>query len=228
MNAVFFDIDNTLHDSTTQTETARRNAIDAMIEAGLPMSKGKGVSMLNEIVKAYGSNYQKHFNILIKRLGIRGENTHIIAAGIVAYHNTKISTLHPFPDTIPTLLKLRDNGFKLGVITQGIAVKQWEKLIRLGLQHFFHTVIITDEVGIKKPSPELYKLAAKKIGAKPEECLMVGDRLDTDIEGAKKAGMKTIRILQGKYKTQKVTKKNKPDYTIKSLSGLLKIIRTLK
>ena len=228
MKAIFFDIDNTLYDSTTQVETARINAVDSMIEAGLRISRKKGIELLNEIVRSYGSNYEKHFNVLIKRLGARGENPHVIAAGIVAYHNTKISMLHPFPDTIPTLLKLRDAGFRLGVITQGVSFKQWEKLIRLGLQHFFDSVIITDEVGIKKPSPGLYKLAARKIGAKPEECIMVGDRLDTDIEGAKRAGMKTVRILQGKYKNQKVTNKNKPDYTIRNLSSLLNIIQTLK
>jgi putative hydrolase of the HAD superfamily len=228
MKAVFFDIDNTLHDSTTQVETARSNAVDAMIEAGLPINKKKCLEILEDVVESYGSNYEKHFNVLMKRIGIPRENYQIIAAGIVAYHNTKISMLHPFPDTIPTLLKLRNIGLKLGVITQGKPVKQWEKLIRLGLQHFFDEVIITDEVGLKKPSADLFRYAAKKIGVKPEECVMVGDRLDTDIEGAKKVGMKTVRVLQGKYKQQKVTKKNKPDYTIKNLSSMLKIIRTLK
>ncbi len=228
MKAVFFDIDNTLYDSTIQVETARRNAVDAMIEAGLPVERDKCLKILDDIVQAYGSNYEKHFDVLIKRLGLTRENFHIIAAGIVAYHNTKISMLHTFPDTVPTLLKLRDAGLTLGVITEGSPVKQWEKLIRLGLQHFFHKVIITDEVGLKKPSPELFKLAAKQIGCDSSECLMVGDRLDTDIDGAKKAGMMTVRVLQGKYKDQKITKSNKPDYTIRSLSGLLKIIQNLK
>ena len=57
---------------------------------------------------------------------------------------------------------------------------------------------------------------------------MVGDRLDFDIEPSKRAGMVSVRILQGKYKSQKVTETNKPDHSIKTISGLLKVIRTLK
>lgn len=223
VKAILFDVDNTLYDSTRQVETARKNAIEAMIEAGLPTTAAKGIKLLDEIVGTYGSNYEGHFDILLKRLGLV-PSPHIVAAGIVAYHNSKISMLRPFPDTVPTLLALRDRDLKLGVITDGVPVKQWEKLIRLGLQHFFHTVIITDEVGIRKPSPELYKYAAGRLKVPTSECLMVGDRLDSDILGAHQAGMKTVRILQGKYQLQKATKKNKPDYTINSLSGLLTII----
>lgn len=223
IKAIFFDIDNTLYDSTRQTETARRTAVEAMVEAGLPTTAEKGLKLLNEIVEAYGSNYDNHFGVLMKRLRT-SQNTHIIAAGIVAYHNTKISMLRPFPDTIPTLLKLRGMNYKLGIITDGIPVKQWEKLIRLGLQHFFHAVIITDEIGIRKPSPKLYSAAADEIGVPVKNCMMVGDRLNTDILGAKKAGMATVRILQGKYSNEKSTKENEPDYIIKTLSDLLKIV----
>ena len=228
MKAIFFDVDNTLYDSTRQVEAARSNAVDAMIDAGLPMGREACVKMLDKIVGEYGSNYENHFDVLAKRAGFTGEKARIIAAGIVAYHNTKVSMLHPFPDTIPTLLALRDSGHELGVITDGASVKQWEKLIRLGLQHFFHQVVITDEVGMKKPSVELYRLAAKRVGCSPSECVMVGDRLDFDIEPSKRAGMVSVRILQGKYKSQKVTETNKPDHSIKTISGLSKVIRTLK
>lgn len=228
MKAVLFDIDNTLYDSTMQAQAARRNAVDAMIDAGLPGPRERGLSVLNKIVEEYGSNYEGHFNVLVKRLGMSKDTTRVVAAGIVAYHNTKVSMLHPFPDTVPTLLSLRDKGFRLGVVTDGTPVKQWEKLIRLGLQHFFHTVVITDEVGMKKPSVELYKLAARRIGCDTKDCVMVGDRLDSDISGAKRAGMVTVRILQGKYKKQKPTSANRPDFSIKNISGLLKVIGTLK
>lgn len=228
VKALFFDIDDTLYDSTLQAEMVRRNAIKAMIEAGLNIDEEKCLDALKDIVKKFGSNYQHHFNELLKKFDY-DENPRIIAAGIVAYHTTKLAYLVPFADTIPTLLALRERGYKLGIITDGIAVKQWEKLIRLGLQHFFHAVIISEEIKKEKSDPEMFKLAAKKINCNTNEVVMVGDRLNKDILGANKAGMITVQIMKGKYKDQKPeSKEEEPDYIISSLREILKVLETRK
>lgn len=225
IKAVFFDIDDTLYDSTLQAEMVRKNAIKAMIEAGLEITEEEGLRVLNDIVKKFGSNHPHHFNELLKEFGY-DENPRIIAAGIVAYHTTKSAYLVPFPDTVPTLLRLRDSDYKLGVITDGIAVKQWEKLIRLGLQHFFHTVIISGEIRREKPDIGMFRLAAREVGCLPKEVVMVGDRLDRDILGANKAGMTTIQVVKGKYGSQTPkSEEHNPDYVI---SGLKEILRILK
>ena len=224
IKAVFFDIDDTLYDSTLQAEMVRKNAIKAMIEAGLEIKEEEGLGVLNDIVKKFGSNYQNHFNELLKEFGY-DENPRIIAAGIVAYHTTKSAYLVPFPDTVPTLLKLRDLGYRLGVITDGVAVKQWEKLIRLGLQHFFHTVIISGEIKREKPDVVVFNLAAKKVGCLPKEVVMVGDRLDRDILGANKAGMTTVQMVKGKYRSQTPERNgDNPDYVISGLKEILRIL----
>lgn len=224
IKAIFFDIDNTLYDSTLQAEMVRRNAIRAMIEAGFSITEEEGVKALNDIVERMGSNYEHHFDDLLKRYGY-GYNPRIIAAGIVAYHTTKIAYLVPYPETIPVLLSLRDKRYRIGVVTEGRAVKQWEKIIRLGLQHFFHAVIISEEFKRQKPDEELFRLAAKKIGCATGECMMVGDRLDKDVSGAKKAGMVAVQIMRGKYANQKPTcADEEPDYVINSLRDLLEIL----
>ena len=225
IKAVFFDIDNTLYDSALQVEMVRSNAIKAMIEAGLDIDVEEGLQALKDIVALKGSNYQNHFDELLKKYGCEG-NPRILAAGILAYHNTKLSYLVPFPDTIPTLLTLRQRGYKIGVITEGRSVKQWEKLISLGLQHFFHAVLISEEVAKQKPDVELFITAAKRIGCKPNEAAMVGDRLDKDIIGAKAAGMTTIQILKGKYSDQRPTcPGEEPDYVVPDLKGILSILK---
>jgi putative hydrolase of the HAD superfamily len=225
IKAVFFDIDNTLYDSALQVEMVRRNAIKAMIEAGLDIDAEEGLKALQEIVALKGSNYQNHFDELLKKYGCEG-NPRILAAGIVAYHNTKLSYLVPFPDTIPTLLTLRQRGYKIGVITEGRSVKQWEKLISLGLQHFFHAVLISEEVQKQKPDVEIFITAAKRIGYEPGESAMVGDRLDKDIIGAKAAGMTTIQILKGKYSDKRPTcPGEEPDYIVPDLKGVLSILK---
>jgi len=221
--AVFFDIDDTLYDSTKLTTTARRNSIRAMIDAGLKGDEDEIFEILQKIIKKYGSNYPKHYDELLKELGFPW-NPKIIAAGVVAYEHTKAGFLKPFPGVVPTLLKLK-NKYKLGVISNGLAVKQWEKLVALGLHHFFEVVVTSQEVGYEKPQKEIFEIAIKKLKLKPEQCVMVGDRLDIDIAGAKLAGMKTIRIKKGKYAKMKPSKEDeKPDYEIKEFEELLDIL----
>jgi len=226
IKAVFFDVDDTLYDSTLQAESARRNAIKAMIEAGLDMSEGQAMKSLKAIVKKFGSNYLGHFNELLKEAG-QEDGLRIVATGMVAYHNTTLTHLVAFRDTVPTLLSLRNHNYKLGVITNGLAVKQWEKLIRLGVQHFFDSVIISEEVGREKPDPEIFKLAAERIKCKPEEALMIGDRIDRDIAGANRAGMLTAQILRGKQTAPKKPEEE-PDYIIPELNEIFDILKEEK
>jgi len=225
IKAVFFDVDDTLYDSTLQVNRARGNAIKAMMEAGLEVSNREGILVLEEIVREYGSNFPRQFDELLKKLDYN-YNPRIIAAGVAAYHSTKTAYLVPYPDTVPTLLRLRDLGYRLGIITDGIAVKQWEKLIRMGLQHFFHTVVISSDVGCDKIDEKIFNIAAKKLKSKPAESIMVGDRIDRDILGAKKAGMHTIRILKGKYRSQEPqNRREKPDYVIDNLAEIIEILK---
>jgi len=227
IKAVFFDIDNTLYDSTLQAEMVRRNAVKAMIEAGLDIDEDEGLDALMDIVSRFGANYESHFDALLQKFGY-DRSPRIIAAGIVAYHMTKAAYLVPFPDTVPTLLELRDRGYLLGVITEGRAVKQWEKLIRLGLQHFFHAVVISEEIGRQKPDVEMFRTAAKRVGCRIEEAAMVGDRLDKDILGANAAGMTTIQVLKGKYSSNKpASKEEEPDYVVPNLKAILDILKDL-
>ncbi len=199
IKAIFFDIDDTLYDSTKLTKMARQNSIRAMIDSGLPeRSEEKLYNLLNEIIKKHGSNYAKHYDRLLEELGLEAEPK-IVAAGVVAYEHTKEGYLTPFPGVIPTLLKLKED-YKLGVISNGIAVKQWEKLIDLGIHHIFDVVATSEELGHRKPQKEIFLFAVEKLGLSPAECMMVGNRLDTDILGGNTAGMKTVRIMRGKYK----------------------------
>lgn len=197
---IFFDIDNTLFDSKELALRARKNAIKAMIDAGLEGEEEKLYEKLRGIVKKLGSNADTHFNELVK--GVMGEESEgIIAAGVVAYHDTKKAYLRPFPEVVPVLIELTRKGYKLGIISNGKGVKQWEKLIRMGVEHFFEVVVISGVVEIEKPFKEIFERALGEAGCKAGEAVMVGDRED-DIVPAKMLRMHTISM----------SKKVKADY----------------
>jgi putative hydrolase of the HAD superfamily len=67
-------------------------------------------------------------------------------------------------------------------------------LRKLDLGKYFKAVIISEQVGIKKPDPEIFKLALEKTGLKPEEVLYVGDSITDDIAGAIAAGITPVLL----------------------------------
>jgi putative hydrolase of the HAD superfamily len=107
LKAIFFDIDDTLYDSSKLTAMARMNSIKAMIDSGLPeKDENKVYKILEGIIAKFGPNYGKHYDELLRELGLKWDPK-IIAAGVVAYEHTKVGYLKPFPGVIPTLLELK-------------------------------------------------------------------------------------------------------------------------
>ncbi|MBD3192345.1 MAG: TIGR02253 family HAD-type hydrolase [Candidatus Heimdallarchaeota archaeon] len=221
--AVFFDLDDTLFNSTLMSTSARRNAIRAMIEAGLDLEEEETFELLMQIVKEYGSNYGQHFNRLLESLGIE-PHPKLIASAVYAYHSTKRAHLRPFPDVILTLLTLM-KATKIGLISDGIKVKQWEKLIYLGMQHFFDVVIINDSPSAWKPAPYGFKQAMEKLSiTDPRKTLYVGNKISTDIIGANRMQMFSVLFKQKiKKDYTEITGEKKPDFVISRISKLAEI-----
>ena len=107
--AVFFDIDDTLLDTSSFAELARRAAINTMVENGLPLKKSEAYSLLQDIIDQQGSNYDKHFNLLTKSV-FGEENNLLISLGMITYHNVKFALLRPFPKTTDILIYLKSKG----------------------------------------------------------------------------------------------------------------------
>ena len=199
---MFFDIDDTLLETSNFAELARQAAISTMVENGLPLKKKEAYKLLKEIVVQKGSNYDKHFNLLTKTV-FGEENNLLIALGMITYHNVKFALLRPFPKTIDILIYLKSKGYKLGVISNGLTIKQWEKLIRLNLYHFFDEIITSEEVGLEKPNKAIFEEALEKMNCKAEGSIMVGDKYEIDIVGAIDAGMSAILVNSNISKEEK-------------------------
>jgi putative hydrolase of the HAD superfamily len=193
IKAVFFDIDDTLYDTSGFAELARKAALGTMIDAGLPLSNQEAYLLLREIIKEKGSNYDKHFNVLTKRV-FGEEKPLLIALGMITYHNVKFALLRLFPETMSTLIYLKKNNYQLGVISNGLTIKQWEKLIRQGLYHFFDDVVTSQEAGFEKPDSKIFQLALDRMGCQANKSVMVGNKFTEDILGATNAGMSAILV----------------------------------
>lgn len=223
--AVFFDIDDTLYDTSGFAKLARKAAINVMIDAGLPLSSDEAYKLLREIIKEKGSNYDKHFNILTKQV-FGEEKPLLIALGMITYHNVKFALLRLFPETMPTLIYLKSQGYHLGVISNGITIKQWEKLIRLGLHHFFDEVITSEEVGVEKPHEEIFQQALDRMGCKAGNSIMIGNKFTEDILGAINIGMHAILVNSQLTEEEKrlLEEKNVELEVLPNLQGIKEIL----
>ncbi len=79
--------------------------------------------------------------------------------------------------------------YHLHIITNGFQEIQHTKLNGSGLEPYFETLTVSEEVGVKKPNPEIFLYALRKASAKAEESLMIGDEMAVDIDGARAAGI---------------------------------------
>jgi putative hydrolase of the HAD superfamily len=222
IEAVFFDLDDTLFDATGLAEKARRAAIESMIEKGLTgVTADQGYEILREIVEEFGSNYDSHFTMFLKRLN--QPSAKLVSVAVITYHKIKVQEIKLYPDVFEFLQNIRNqSSCMLGIITDGLALKQYEKVLRLGIDSFFSNVFISDEIGIRKPNPKMYAWALEKTKFVPERTLYVGDRFDYDIVPAKKIGMKTCLIHRnGKHdKPIDDASKKLVDFEVKDLAEL--------
>ena len=95
-----------------------------------------------------------------------------------------------FPDVEDCLNEL--NGRQLGIISNGNAAQQKQKLHSLGIIDRFSTIVISGEVGITKPAREMFQLACQKAAMPPSGCWHIGDNFKVDALGSISAGMNAI------------------------------------
>lgn len=203
LKGIFFDVDDTLYSTSEFSELARSHALEAMIQAGLGMEKAVLQEELDEVIGEFTSNYEHHFDKLLLRIPrryYRGINPAVIvAAGVIAYHETKIRRLAPYEDAIEVLRLLSKTSLILGVITEGLEVKQAEKLVRMRLNQYLspNAIFISNQIGISKPNPKIYQRACSDLNLKPSETMYVGDNPLHDVDPPNQIGMLTVRMRRG-------------------------------
>lgn len=128
-----------------------------------------------------------------------------------------------YPDT-KMILEILSKKYKLGVIAnQSLGTK--ERLDNWNIGKYFDVVVASAEAGWAKPDLKIFNLALEQAGCKPNDAVMIGDRLDNDIVPAKQIGMKTVWVRQGFAKYQIICNESEqPDFIIDSISNILDIL----
>ena len=90
------------------------------------------------------------------------------------------------------LLSRLSGKYLIGILTNGFTEAQYRKLHSTGLDRHIQRMVISDEIGIQKPDPRIFRYAEEATGATTDSTLMIGDNPDNDIQGALNAGWHAI------------------------------------
>ncbi len=122
---------------------------------------------------------------------------------ILKYLKTKWDSSQVLLDKIESnvsklLIDKEESYYNIGIITDGKASVQWNKINLLGIEKMVDKIIVTDDYGLEfwKPHEFAYREMLKYFNCNKEQCIYIGDNPHKDFIGAKKVGMKTIRVIR--------------------------------
>ncbi|HMQ46462.1 MAG TPA: pyrimidine 5'-nucleotidase [Saprospiraceae bacterium] len=124
---------------------------------------------------------------------------------------------------VALLLNTLQQNYRLGIITNGLKEVQRPRLAHLQLDHYFDTIVVSDEIGSAKPQEAFFQYAFDTLGgAAREEVLVIGDSLHSDILGGQQFGMPTCWISHGRVNDTEIV----PDFTIPQVHGLREVLES--
>jgi putative hydrolase of the HAD superfamily len=227
IRAIFFDLDDTLvEDTLSLTHCAEAAVLEVSPDLGIDAT-ALAVAYVDSAIEFWeslepggpppraGDIRPSMWRGALRRFGV---DDPALAARIARrYDELRIERVELFPEALRVLHSLHGR-YKMSIITNGFAETHDVKIARLELGRFFDHVILAGELQLVKPDPAVFHHAMKLAGVGPDESVMVGDRFNRDIVGARAAGMRAIWV---NVRNERVPEGEEPaDATIESIGDL--------
>ena len=148
----------------------------------------------------------------------------VVKAAVNSYFEDYLKALRLRPQTKSTLQSLRGK-LKLGLVSNFThAPLIYAGLRKLSIYDLFQSVVVSEAIGWRKPSRRIFQEALERLQVKAENAIYVGDSPIEDIQGAKKAGFRTV-FVQSQFNTLKDMKQapQQPDFYLTKLPDLIEI-----
>jgi putative hydrolase of the HAD superfamily len=236
IEAVLFDWGDTLASVPWSDEIAREGSL-----AGLK-AMGERADLLDvEAIAAYfadpanplsdsdredEADLAAAINDLFARSGARRSDEDVdnyLAASHEVWHAHAF--VHPASHAL--LESLRARGLKLGVVSNVVTPPRFirPELEREGLSQRVDTIVLSCEVGKRKPHPAMFERALAELGVRARDAVFVGDRLLQDIRGAGELGMTTVQALW--FRADEHANGPEPDFQAFTQMDVLNVVRRL-
>ncbi len=200
ITAVLFDLDDTLFDHSACTRAALadlrrqfavlRRAPAALVEAEhRRLLEALHLRVLAGQLTVDDARIERFRRLLAFADG--APDAALPADLAAAYREAYLAHWRPVEGALDLLLALHGR-ISTGVVTNNVASEQRQKIAACGFGPLLDAVIISDEVGVAKPDPRIFGLALEALGCEAGETVMVGDAWETDIAGARAAGIRPL------------------------------------
>ena len=192
IEAILFDWNNTLIQFTWDDDLLVAGHRAGLAAAGSDLDTDAFTADYRELVLKNATPNDEYADLL-RQLGVADPDRFIDAEHEVW------RPAHEVLGSAQALLdSLRSRGIKTGLVANS-----WPDPARLlradveafGLAKQFDVIVFSEEVGFRKPQPEIFLHALSRLDVNPENAMFVGDRLDTDVQGAAQVGMATVQAL---------------------------------
>jgi len=202
ITAVLFDLDDTLFDHWASTRAAladlrrRFPALDSLPAALVETEHRRLLEALHLRVLAGALTVDEarveRFRQLLALAGGTADGAAAAAAeAAAAYRAAYLAHWRPVEGALELLAAVHGR-LATGVVTNNVAAEQRQKIAACGFAPFLDAVVISEEAGVTKPDPRIFRLALERLGRPANEAVMIGDAWETDIAGARAAGIRPI------------------------------------
>lgn len=222
--AILFDLDDTLCDYASARESRLRIAFD--LDASGRSTGRQSIDLDRMISDSIGmqAHGTEHFQELFRRHG-RSDPAEVRAARDW-FRENRFHGLRLFPETLAVLKRVRTITTatakraprRLGIITNGPTEVQGAKVELLGIGDLVDFVLISEEFGLSKPHPEIFKAALRMSGVDNDQAIFVGDAPEFDMAGARAAGISSVWVNRGGLPWEGSIEP--PEREIRSIGGL--------
>lgn len=234
IEAIFLDVGNTLRIVIEDKEFMAQARKDLMALVGAQESEEAFFEMLNVRWKAYRKQSketlleasEKELWTLWLLPDYPTEKIAPLAGKLTRLWRDHDGRRVPRPDVNTVVKELSRRGYLIGIIANTITeteIPDWME--SEGLTPYFKAVVLSSKIRTRKPDPEIYWEAARRIGVEPARCAYVGDNPVRDVEGCQAAGFGMMIIFwePATMAKEPPTGEHKPDCIVKSCTELLDI-----
>ena len=216
--AVIFDLDDTLISEKQYIQSGYRH-VAKILSKKININEN---DLYQKLHRLFEQNSKDVFNRLFEDLDVQYTQNDILE--LVKEYRSHWPAINFYPDVIPCLEELKRRGIKLGIITDGYAIAQRQKLNALNAHTYFDEIIVTDELGREywKPHPYAFEIMKGKLGVEFPNMMYVGDNPEKDFYLSEVIPITTARIKREDclYKDRAYLHHIKETYTIDSLNDI--------
>jgi len=234
LRTILFDVYGTLVDiHTNEGRDEVFDMVSRFLEYRRVFIQGKELKELyfDEINKQIARSREKHPEVDVARafarvLSKRGGTTdrYLTMITMQLYRSLCRDRMRLFDDTFRALTEF-GKRYRLGIVSDAQRFFCKPELRALRVEEFFDTVVISSDYGFRKPDPRLFHIALSVLDVPASEAAYIGNRYETDLVGAKRAGLALAGLIrQSEEDKRGYTDEYKPDFVVDDLRGALKEI----